>query len=456
MTARVFHKDLWGTREAKYAWLAENEVSTTAWTELAPQTPFYLFTPHETDAEPEYKGFVGVNNILLNKSSGFQTKRDNVAVAASKDQLVSTLKDFANSDIEVLRGKYNLPADGRDWKVEWAVGHARDLVNQEESWVQCLYRPFDLRWTVLDNRSKGFVAYPRYEVMRQLRHTNLGLVLTRQLSLQSFQHAWATRHPIDVNSISLQTREYNYLFPLYLYPSEQEIASGLYAPAERRPNLSPDFVKDLEQRIGLTFVSDGRGDLATTFGPEDVFHYVYAVLHSPTYRERYAEFLKIDFPRIPLTTDAGLFRELVGRGADLTALHLMESPALSQTITSYPVKGDNLMEPGHPRYRALGEPEPGTGKPLAQGRLYISKDDPKTGKRGQYAEGVPKDVWEFQVGGYQVCDKWLKDRRGRTLTDAGLTRYDKIVVALKETIRLMAEIDQAIDACGGWPLAGIK
>lgn len=160
----------------------------------------------------------------------------------------------------------------------------------------------------------------------------------------------------------------------------------------------------------------------------------------------------MDFPRIPLTKDVGLFRELAARGADLVALHLLESPGLANAITSYPVTGDNLVELGHPRYLAPGEPEPGTAKPLEKGRVYISKDDPKNGKHGQYIAGVPKDVWEFQVGGYQVCDKWLKDRRGRTLTNSDLTHYGKIVVALKETIRLMAEIDQAIDAHGGWPI----
>jgi hypothetical protein len=204
-------------------------------------------------------------------------------------------------------------------------------------------------------------------------------------------------------------------------------------------------VKDLEQRIGLTFVSDGRGDLGKTFVPEDVFHYIYAVLHSPAYRERYADFLKMDFPRFPLSSNPGLFRALTERGRELAALHLLESPSVRHHIIRYPVPGDNLVEPGHPRYIAPGESEPGTGKPLEKGRMYISKDDAKTGKRGQYFEGVPKDVWEFQVGGYQVCDKWLKDRRGRTLTNADLEHYEHVVVALKETIRLMAEIDSAID-----------
>jgi len=125
---------------------------------------------------------------------------------------------------------------------------------------------------------------------------------------------------------------------------------------------------------------------------------------------------------------------------------------LSDLITHYPVKGDNLVEKGHPRYLRPGEPEPGTGKPLEEGRVYISKDNAKTGRKGQYFEGVPPEVWEFHIGGYQVCEKWLKDRRGRELTYDDLNRYQKIVVAIKETIRLMGEIDELIDEHGGWPI----
>jgi len=194
------------------------------------------------------------------------------------------------------------------------------------------------------------------------------------------------------------------------------------------------------------------GDAGAAFGPKDVFNYIYAVFHSPTYRERYAEFLKIDFPRVPLTSNVELFRELCSKGEALVGLHLMESPLLSDLITHYPVKGDNLVEKGHPRYLRPGEPEPGTGKPLEEGRVYISKDNAKTGRKGQYFEGVPPEVWEFHIGGYQVCEKWLKDRRGRELTYDDLNRYQKIVVAIKETIRLMGEIDELIDEHGGWPI----
>jgi hypothetical protein len=231
------------------------------------------------------------------------------------------------------------------------------------------------------------------------------------------------------------------------------------------PNLSADFVADLEQRLGLSFVPDGVGDLAETFGPEDVFHYIYAVFHSPAYRERYAEFLKIDFPRVPLVGDLHLFRVLCGLGADLVALHLLEDdyphaywtkaeePApLADLITSYPMGGDNTVEKGHPKYVPPGETRPGEDEPAEQGRVYISKTRPRKGEQGQYFEGVPPEVWAFHIGGYQVCEKWLKDRRGRQLSYEDLTHYQRVVVALAETIRLMAEVDAVIEAHGGWPI----
>jgi hypothetical protein len=193
----------------------------------------------------------------------------------------------------------------------------------------------------------------------------------------------------------------------------------------------------------LTFVEDGRGDLQATFGPEDVFHYIYAILHSPTYRSRYAEFLKIDFPRVPSTSDPALFRRLAALGRDLVGLHLLDvdaAPSLLRPITRFPIAGDGLVERGHPRYDE------------ANRRVFISADNVEAGKQGQYFEGVPPEVWDFQVGGYRPCRKWLKDRAGRKLSYDDLTHYQRMVVALRETIRIMGEIDGVIEGHGGWPI----
>lgn len=211
------------------------------------------------------------------------------------------------------------------------------------------------------------------------------------------------------------------VFPLYMYPAIGTFEAG------RRPNLAPAFTTDLAQRLGLTFIDDGKGDLQATFGPEDVFHYIYAVLHSPTYRTRYAEFLKIDFPRIPLTSDRDLFRRLGGLGEELVALHLLQSPLLDQSPARFEGAGDATVEAV--RYDEAHE------------RVYINQT--------QYFSGLGKTLYEFQVGGYKVLNKWLKDRKGRQLSYDDITHYLRVAAALTHTMRLMGEIDAAIP---GWPL----
>jgi predicted helicase len=228
------------------------------------------------------------------------------------------------------------------------------------------------------------------------------------------------------------------LFPLYIYPVKPDgmlFDSDKYKKScgSRISNLMPSFVGYYAENLKMDFEEDGKGDLERTFGPEDVFDYMYAVFHSPTYRRRYAGFLKIDFPHLPLTSNLELFRALCGLGDELVKLHLMEKQG--PRITSYPIAGDNAVE-------AVRYTEP--SKSADKGRVWINRE--------QYFEGVPPEVWTFHVGGYQVCQKWLKDRKGRKLTYDDLTHYQQVVSALAETIRLMSDLDEAIEAHGGWPI----
>jgi predicted helicase len=228
------------------------------------------------------------------------------------------------------------------------------------------------------------------------------------------------------------------LAPLYLYPTSKDEADDLEAMAlaeeaaqygiTRRANLSAGFVKAFSEKLKLGYVEDGKGDLKKTVGPEDFFHYMYGVFHSPGYRERYAEFLKMDFPRVPLTGNKQLFRDLCKLGARLVELHLMK--ASFKKSPGYPVKGSDEVD--KPRYDA------------EHGRVYIND--------AQYFDGVPERVWEYHVGGYQVCQKWLKDRKGRKLEYADLEHYPYIVAAIGETIDLMEKVDQCIEKHGGWPI----
>jgi len=223
--------------------------------------------------------------------------------------------------------------------------------------------------------------------------------------------------------ISLKSKEGNYNFPLYLYPE----SGNLDLEGERSVNFSDQFLSELASAINIQ--QDGPYGLPKGLSPEDIFHYIYGILHSPGYRNRYDEFLKSDFPRVPLTSNVELFHTLAKFGSELVALHLLESHKVNDFITRFTGKGDNSI------------PKKPTWKDNA---VWINTT--------QRFEGVPENVWNFHIGGYQVCEKWLKDRKGRTLSADDITHYQRIVVALNETIRLMAEIDQVIDEHGGWPI----
>ena len=420
--ATIHYADMWGTRDAKYNALFQTDTNTTAWTELIPTSPFYFFVPREEEHQAEYEKGWKITKVLLVNSTGVQTSRDSFVIDFDESELrsrISSFRDLAVSDIEITE-RFNLKNTR-----EWDISDARRKLAANESWAKaftkCLYRPFDYRSIYY---SSHMVDWPRLQVMTHMLKPNFGMLIPRQLASIGFQHVLCTNTMAEMCVISTNTKEQNHLFPLYLYPAEGEMQFG---GGHRRPNLNPEFIKVVSDKLGLTFVEDGTGDLEQTFGPEDIFNYAYAIFHSPTYRTRYAEFLKIDFPRLPLISDKELFKALAEKGAELVALHLMESPALNKPITKYPITGSNTVD--KVSYDEKTQ------------RVYINKT--------QYFEGVPPEVWNFHIGGYQIAQKWLKDRKGRTLTYDELTHYQKVIVALKETIRLMDEIDELIP---GWPV----
>lgn len=279
----------------------------------------------------------------------------------------------------------------------------------------------------------------RTQVMRHmLAGENLGLITSRMTKGETFRHVQVTRNIVEVICMSPKTSNNGFLFPLYIYPDDAKphlfsADESTYAQGCRRPNFSPKFIESLIAKLNLTFVQDGKGNLIKSVGPEDIFNYLFAVLHSPTYSSRYAEFLKMDFPYLPLTSSLALFGKLCRLGEEIASLHLLEKHA--PTLTKYPVAGNNVVE-------IVRYTEPGQGG--AKGRVWINKT--------QYFEGISPDMWNFPIGGYRVSQKWLKERKGRQLTYDELIHYQHIISALAETIRLMAEIDETIDAHGGWPI----
>lgn len=447
-SASVRHAHLWGGREVftedvhgervlsggKYYWLWQNDVRTTDWVTLAPQSPSYIFIPQSAELRVEYEGQWSIARAMPINAIGMNSHRDSFTIAFDEAVLNKRIEDLVSTDLddEELRLKYDL-TESRDFTLKKARKSLRLAGEQSQFVLPCIYRPFDNRYVLYH---PDVLDRPRTELNSHfVGRNNFGLVTTRQ-----------TREAFGVLAVNrvcgqhkiVATYDGSSIFPLYAYPAGK---ANLFdndeptdAPGGRRPNLAPEFVADFAARLKMKFVPDGKADRVKTFGPEDVFDYMYAVFHSPAYRSRYAEFLKIDFPRLPLTSAPELFRALCRLGAQLVGLHLMERHA--PHVASFPAEGSNGVE--RVRYTAPGEGG------HAEGRVWINAE--------QYFEGVTPEVWEFHVGGYRVADKWLKDRKGRTLSFDDLEHYRRVVAALAETIRLMSEIDAEIDGRGGWPI----
>jgi predicted helicase len=417
--ARVFHADLWGERENKYEWLWQNDAQSTPWTELKPVAPYFFFVPTGED-DKRYRESPSVTDIFLTYGSGLNTDRDELCIDILREPLEDRIRVlFSGQYDEDFRVRYRVcPSSSYD--IEARV---MEMKFDPDGFKRCIYRPFDFRWIYYQ---VGFTSRPVFAVQGHMLQPNVGLLLARQ-SKEPFA-VLATGLLSTHKIVAVYDR--TSLFPFYLYPSADELDASA-----SRPNLNPAFIAEVEKRLSLSFnpipePANGKRKVLT-LTPEDIFHYAYAVFHSPTYRTRYAEFLKIDFPRLPLTSNRDLFFRLAAMGGELVALHLIESPKRNDLITEFPEKGDNTVEKVQ----------------------YADKDKRVWINKSQYFGGVPAEVWAFHIGGYQVCEKWLKDRRGRKLTYEDTQHYQRIVVALNETIRLMGEIDKVIEAQGSWPAA---
>jgi predicted helicase len=373
---QVYHGDLWGSRNEKYTALNELNIGAFSWQKINPISPFYLFKPQNTDLLSEYNQGLKITEIMPVNSVGIVTGKDIESIAFSYDDAVNLCQ--------------------------------KHKINQDKIFP-ILYRTFDVRFIVYDSQ---VVTRTRSQVMHNmLRGDNLGLVCTRQ---QSIQGDWSligvANQLIESSYISNKTAEINSLFPLYIYPNTENGQNNLFET--RKANFSPEFLTAIQKKLGY---------IPT---PEKIFYYIYTVFHSPTYRQRYAEFLKIDFPCLLLTSDDNLFNSLAKLGEELVKLHLMESPKLSQLITQYQGTGESLVS--QVTYNPKEE------------RVYINKN--------RYFTGINRQIWEFKIGGYQVLDKWLKDRKkaNRSLSFDDIFHYQKIVVALTETQKIMIEIDANI------------
>lgn len=433
----VHHADLWGTRESKYNYLNENQIQTTAWKLVEPESPYFFFVPKRFDYAAEYDKFPSVyDDIFPEHNAGIQTKRDGVVYQFTRAELDAVLKDFREMEPMALSEKYDLPPDGRDWRIEWAK---TDIRKGSGRIISVVYRPFDHRWTLYTGKTKGFMAYPRAPLMRQALQPNLLLISVRNARKGNCDNYFVASSPVDKDSVS--PFDNATFFPLYIYaePGATELFGD--EKPERKPNLSKKIIAQLESLLPLRFIADGKGDLKKTFGPEDVFGYIYGVLYSPTFRKRYAESLVLDFPRIPLTDNIETFRSLTALGSQLIAIHLLKTPTL-MIQTKYPIAGSDVIANGFPKY-FLPNTEDLRGEGVHRGRIYVNAGDGDL-QKSQFFEGVTPEMWDFTIGGYKIGEKWLKERRSRKLTNEDIKHYQKVLAAAAETLHLSARIDEQV------------
>jgi predicted helicase len=423
--AQVFHYDLYGKRDVKYNFLIEHTLSSIAWKKLLPEEPHYFFVEKNFGNKAEYENGFGVQELFPASSVGIATARDDFTIHETAQQVKNTLTQFLSMDDESARKHFNLGKDAQDWSV---AGARKDIVpNPKENpdpdfskIIKINYRPFDIRWTYYTGNSNGFHCRPRENIMRHFLNgeniDNYGLVTVRRQPLaMPVSYYFISNLPISNGIIRSDSVSIDTFFPLYLYPD----ANSLDTSEKRRPNLNMEIVNAIAQKINLSFTTEQTGN-ENTFAPIDILDYMYAVLYSNNYRKKYAEFLKIDFPRIPYPQNAEHFQKLAALGSLLRNLHLMKDASPVLDLADFPIPGTNEIEAA--RYQAE--------------KVFINKK--------QYFENVPLEVWEYYIGGYQPAEKWLKDRKGRVLSFEDIEHYQKIIAVLKTTIALQLQIDEVI------------
>ena len=416
---RVFHFDLYGKREAKHDFLGKNGIGSIGFKELPNVPPYYFFVPKDFKTLETYNKGFSLKDLFKENSLGVLSKNDKVTFNFNKEDLKKLITNFRNSREQDLKTEYDIKPDSRDW----ILSHAKEDLNRnynEENFKCILYRPFDNRWTHFTGKSKGFFAYDQSRIMNHIRDKkNFALISGRQgqvVGNKQWNLSFITNTIVDQN---IFYRGGGTVFPLYLYPETngQQSIEQTDTSVSRKPNLNEKIVSQIAGNLGLTFTNEKGTSKDDTFAPIDLLDYIYAVLHSPAYREKYKEFLKINFPRVPYPKDKETFWKLAGLGKELRDLHLLESPAVKKHVTQYRIKGGNVVD--KPMYK--------------DGKVYINDT--------QHFDKVPQTAWEFYIGGYRPAQKWLRDRKGRTLGHDDILRYQEIIVALTETDRLMKIID---------------
>jgi len=404
---KILHTDLFGSRKTKYNWLEKTEFSKVDYDNLVPKTPYYFLIKRVTKNIQNYLDWSTIKDIFPINNVGIVTARDKFAIGFALNPLKLRISQFRdlNIDDELIRKTYKLKETSTFKLTKYRNNAAQDE-KWEDNFKQISYRPFDNRHIYY---SKWVVERPIFGTMRHMFQKNIGLLFTRPSKPNYKFSVLVSNNLIDQCVVGNKTAGagISYISPLFLIPKENSEDWFEQQQTERKPNIAPEIVEQLTANFGE----------APT--PEEILYYIYAVFYSNIYRERYAEFLKIDFPRVPFTSNFQLFRQMAELGEKVASLHLLKSSELDTPISRYLGDGeDNKID--KPKYEE------------AEKRVYINEV--------KYFDNVEPDVWSYMIGGYQVLHKYLKDRKGRNMDDP--RHYCRIVSALSKTIEYQKKIDE--------------
>jgi predicted helicase len=353
----------------------------------------------------QYEKYSGLNGLFPVNLGGVKTHRDHFVIDVNKHSLLQRIRIFTDQtlDDEFVRASLSLKDTG-NWRLSTARKSLQNLRVQE--WIQAiLYRPFDRQFIFFHD---AVVDRSRRDVVRHMLFENVSLIAMRQVVLdESYTHFYVSDCMVD-NRAFTSTKGIIQQFPLYLYPdTEKPDLFTSQQPGQRVPNLAPKLVEALKS----AFKKDPT--------PEQIFHYIYGLLYSNAYRKKYAEFLKTDFPRVPFTKDYKLFNKLAGKGEELVELHLLKSRKLVKPIAKCEGSGDLRV------IKVTYDQE--------KERVHINPE--------KWFANIPPEVWEYHIGGYQVSEKWLKDRKGKGLSSEEVAHYTRVVTAIAETITIQQSLD---------------
>lgn len=439
---KIHYAELSGSREGKYEYLSENDISSTDWKTFTTSGPNWYFVPTSSNATyeswPTFTDIIGTGNPKkdrdLRYGTGIKTRHDAFAIGWSKEDAISRIKQIADrkeTDQELIRSFSLCTTAHFDVKKARIRATAEDLAKYAQD---ILFRPFDIRHIIY---LREFICEPKTETMQHvLLGDNIILGVLRRDRRESISGFFVADKLVSKDYVS--NLDDALMWPLYLYATPQEVKSQLYKEGERRANIKPDFIKEMAVALSLSYIEDGQGNLTTTFGPEDIFCYFYSILYSPQYRTQFADFLILDFPRIPVIKSGELFKELCQIGAQLIDLHLLRLPNRKGIAGSG--GAINLKSPGK-----QGVSFNGDGDNKVEKVIYVEPNEDTAGRicinSKQYFEGVDLVLWGMTIGGYQPAEKWLKDRKGIILSFDDIQIYLRILVALAETKKLTQKLD---------------